>query len=103
MVLIYDCHYFIIKELAEEFKGQFECLGEITEKYITFSVPKKEFGNGKTVLYKIKFINGVSFMRSSLSNLANSLAEGLHECKYTACVFDLEYMAVKYNILNLNF
>ena len=34
----YDYH-FIIKELAEEFKAQFTCLGEITEKYITFSVP----------------------------------------------------------------
>ena len=43
----YDCH-FIIKQLAEEFEGQFECLGEATEKYITFSVPtKKEVVNGK--------------------------------------------------------
>ena len=33
----YDYH-FIIKELANEFKGQFECLGENTEKYKTFSV-----------------------------------------------------------------
>ena len=30
---------FVIKELAEEFEGQFTCLGENTEKYITFSVP----------------------------------------------------------------
>ena len=30
----YD-HHFIIKELAEEFKKQFTCLGENTEKYIT--------------------------------------------------------------------
>ena len=30
----YDYH-FIIKELAKEFKGQFECLGENTENYIT--------------------------------------------------------------------
>ena len=36
----YDYH-FIIKELAEEFKGEFECLGENTEKYISFSVPIK--------------------------------------------------------------
>ena len=36
----YDYH-FIMKELAEEFKEQFECLGENTEKYITFSVPIK--------------------------------------------------------------
>ena len=34
--------YFIIKELAEEFEGEFECLGENTEKYITFSVPIKK-------------------------------------------------------------
>ena len=32
-------YHFIIKELAEEFEGQFECLGENTEKYIAFSVP----------------------------------------------------------------
>ena len=32
---------FIIKELAEEFEGQFEGLGENTEKYITFSLPIK--------------------------------------------------------------
>ena len=39
----YDYH-FIIKELAEEFEGQFECLGENTEKHITFPVPiKKEW------------------------------------------------------------
>ena len=34
----YDYH-FIIKELAEEFEEQFECLGENTKKYLTFSVP----------------------------------------------------------------
>ena len=37
----YDDH-FIIKQLAEKFKGQFECLGENAEKYITFSVPIKK-------------------------------------------------------------
>ena len=43
----YDYH-FIIKELAKEFEGKFECLGENTEKYITFSVPiKKQLDNGK--------------------------------------------------------
>ena len=42
----YDYH-FIIKELAQEFEGQFECLGEKTEKYFTFSVPvKKGLGKG---------------------------------------------------------
>ena len=58
----YDDH-FIIKQLAKEFKCQFECLGENTEKYITFSVPiKKEYDNGKTITYKIKFIDSWSFM-----------------------------------------
>ena len=33
----YD-HHFIIKKLAEEFEGQFECLGENTEKCSTFSI-----------------------------------------------------------------
>ena len=37
----YDCH-FIIKELSEEFEGEFECLCENTEKYVTFSVPIKK-------------------------------------------------------------
>ena len=36
----YDTH-FIINQLAEEFKGEFECIGENMEKYITFSVPIK--------------------------------------------------------------
>ena len=56
----YDYH-FTIKELAEEFEGEFECLGENTEKYITFSVPiKKETtkkdkdGNLKLQKYHIK-------------------------------------------------
>ena len=37
----YDYH-FIIKELADEFEGEFEYLGVNTEKYITFSVPIKK-------------------------------------------------------------
>ena len=34
----YDYH-FIIKELANEFEGKLECLGENTEKCTSFSVP----------------------------------------------------------------
>ena len=37
----YDDH-FIIKELAKKFEGEFECLRENTEKYVTFSVPIKK-------------------------------------------------------------
>ena len=83
----YDYH-FIIKELAEEFERQFECLGENTEKYITFSVPIiKQLDNVKTVTYKLKFVDSFRFMSSSLSILGNSLSEGLHngKCILTTC------------------
>ena len=60
-------------QLAEEFKGQFECLGENTEKYITFSVPIKKENNGKTIIYKIKFVDTCRFMQSKLSDLVNLL------------------------------
>ena len=62
--------------MAEEFKGQFECLGENTENYITFSVPiKKEHANDKTITYTIKFIDSCRFMRSKLSDLIDNLSE----------------------------
>ena len=78
----YDYH-FIIKKLAEEFEGEFECLGENTEKCITFSVPlKKENDNGKKITYKLKFIDSYRFMSTSLSNLVDNLS-GVYdkECK----------------------
>ena len=72
----YD-HHFIIKQLAKIFKGQFECLGENTEKYITFSVPinKENYKNGKKITYKIKFIDSCRFIQSTLSDLADNLSE----------------------------
>ena len=71
----YDYH-FIIRELAEEFKGQFECLGENTEKYITFSILiKKENDNGTIIKHKIKFIDTCRFMQSKLSDLVDNLSE----------------------------
>ena len=77
----YD-YYFIVKQLASEFKGYFHCLGENTEKYITFSVPiKKVLDNDndndkdKTVTYKLKFIDSYRFMQDSLSNLVDNLSE----------------------------
>ena len=70
----YDYH-FIIKQLAKEFKGNFECLGENSEKYITFSVPiKKEHDYGKTIIYKLKFIDSFRFMQDSLWNLVDNLS-----------------------------
>ena len=79
----YD-YKFIIKELPKIFEGQFECLAENTENYITFSTPvKKEIDNGKTITYKINFSGSFRFMSSSLSSLVDNLSEGFHdtECK----------------------
>ena len=102
---VYDYH-FIIKKLAEEFKGQFECLGENTEKYITFSVPiKKEHDNGKTITYKIKFIDSCRFMQSKLSDLVDNLSEiNNKDCK--TCMerknikSECEFIGFKNNRLN---
>ena len=95
----YDYH-FIIKELANEVEGQFECLGENTENYKAFSVPlEKELtnidkdGNERvvTISCKIKLIDSARFMASSLSNLVYSLAEEIHETECKDCDCFLEY------------
>ena len=49
----YDYH-FIINYLAGKFKGNFECLGENTEKYISFAVPFKKVINDKKIKYRIR-------------------------------------------------
>ena len=78
----YDYH-FIIKQLAKEFEGKCECLGENTEKYITFSaLIKKKLGNNKTITYRLKFIDSFRFMSSSLSSLVDNSSEIYKkECK----------------------
>ena len=62
MCSVFDRNIFLLtfKELAEEFKSQFECLGENTEKCITLPIPiEKEKESGKTATYKIKFIDSI--------------------------------------------
>ena len=91
----YDYH-FTVKELAEKFKGQFKCLGENTEKYKTFSGPiEKELDNGKSIKYKIKFIDGFRFLSSSLSNLVDNLSDRRHNDNCTDCKSYLHYMSIK--------
>ena len=98
----YNSH-FIIKNLAEEFEGEFECLGENTEKYITFSLPiKKELTKKDKIIrisYKIKFIDCFRFMSTSLSKLVANLSEGLHNDKYKDCMSYLDYVKIKDNQL----
>ena len=89
-------YHFIIKELAEEFGGEFKCLGENTEKYITFLVPiKKQLDNDKTITYKIKFIDSFRLMSTSLSNLVRNLSENLHNNRCIDCKSCLDYMRTK--------
>ena len=92
---IYDYH-FIIKELVKEFEGNFECLGENTEKYITFSMPikKKIVNKDLEITYKIKFIDSYRFMASSLSKLVDNLSEGIHNNKYSDCRSNLDYIKI---------
>ena len=105
-----------MKELAEEFEGQFNCLGENTGKYVTFPVlmekeviriDKKEKEIINTKSYRLQFIDSTRFMTSLLSNLVNNLAEGIHKCKCKyrhndqkceTCSF-LEYTNFKYNLI----
>ena len=45
-------------------------------KHITFSVRiKKKCDDGKTITYKLKFIDSFRFMPTSLSNLVDNLSE----------------------------
>ena len=94
----YDYH-FIMKELVKEFEGNFECLGENTEKYITFSAPlKKEIKNKNNIIkitYKIKFIDSYRFMSTSLSKLVDNLLEELHNNKCLNCESCLDYVETK--------
>ena len=103
----YDYH-FIIRELAEEFKGQFECLRENIEKYIIFLVPiKKEYDNDndKTIPYKIKFIGTCRFMQSKLSSLVDSLSE-INNKDFKTCMerkhikSECDFIGFKNNRLN---
>ena len=92
----YDYH-FIIKELVKEFEGNFDCLGENSEKYITFSVPfKKKIENKNLeITYKIKFIDSLRFMSSSLSKLVDNLSQGIHNNKCADCKSNLDYIKTK--------
>ena len=86
----YDYH-FIIKELACEFEGNFECFGENTEKYTTFSVPIKKRIENKNmdITYKIKFIDSFRFMATSLSKLVDNLTDNIHNDKCIKCKSNL--------------
>ena len=88
----YDYH-FIIKELAKEFEREFNRVGQTNAEYKIFSVSitkevKRIGENGEettnTISYTLPSIDSARSMGSSLSNLVDNLAEGIHKikCKY---------------------
>lgn len=86
----FNDYHFIIKELPEEFKGNFVCLGEIVKKYKTVSTTIQKWNECKLVrTYNITFIRGVQFMSSSLSH--PNLTEGLHKGKFKNYKSSLKY------------
>ena len=68
-------YHFIIRYLSREFESNFECLGENTEKYISFTVPFKKVSNDEEIKYKIRISDSCRFMQDSLSNLVDNLSE----------------------------
>ena len=87
----------MIKQIAKEFDGQIECLGENTEKYITLSVLiKKELDNGKTITYKLKFVDSFRFVLSSLSSLVDKLSEIYNKkCRDKNCKSMCDFIGLK--------
>ena len=86
----YDTH-FIINQLATEFKGELNCIGDNMEKYITFSVTiKNEVINNnsdkKIITYKLKFIDRYRFMQDSLSNLVDNTSEIFNTKECRSCI-----------------
>ena len=68
----FDCHL-IIKEEANEFEKELNCVGENSVKYKTFSIPitkevkriaKNTKGTMRTISYKLKFIDSLRFTAS---------------------------------------
>ena len=53
-----------------------------------------------TISFRIKFIDRVRFMSSSLSNLVDNFTERIHKikCKDRDCF--LEYKSINYNLIN---
>ena len=83
----YDYH-FIIKELVKEFEGNFECLGDNMEKYITSSAPIKKKIENKNIEITCK-------IKLWLSKLVDNLSEGLHNNKCLNCESCLDYIRIK--------
>ena len=76
------------------------------EKYITFSAPiKKKCDDGKTITYKLRFIDSFQFIPTSLSELADNMSGKFNstECKlcmennrWEECKKQIEGLIIKF-------
>ena len=84
----YDTH-FMLNQLAIEFKGELNYIGDNMEKYTTFSVPiKKEVTNNngeKKITYILKFIDSFRFMSTSLSEFVDNISGNFNSIKCNSC------------------
>ena len=56
------------------------------EKHITFPVPiKKGWDNGKTIAYKLRFIDSFRFMSASLSELVDNMSGNFNSIEWKSC------------------
>ena len=86
----------LLKNQLKYLRNRFKCLGENTEKYITFSVSiNKELDNSKRITYKTKLIDSFRLMSTSLSSLVDNLSERVHSDKCSDCKSCLDYISVK--------
>ena len=65
-------------------------------------IGKKVNKTTEFISYKIKFINSMVFMATSLSNLVDDLKGGIHNLKYKNCNCFLEYKNVKSSLMEYN-
>ena len=70
----YDYH-FVIKELASEFDGKFEGLGEKAENCKTFFQFQQKNNIVVSMSYKIKLIASARFIVTSLENFIGNLTK----------------------------
>ena len=76
---------FIINQLAKEFKGELNCIGENMKKYITSAPIKKECDDGKTTTYKRRFIDSFRFMPTLLSELVDNMSGNFNSIECKSC------------------
>ena len=82
----YDTH-FKINQLAEEFKGEINCIGENMENISLFLYQlRKIVMMAKKIPYKLRFIDSFRFMLTSLSELVDSMSEIFNSIECSSCI-----------------